>query len=73
MNKDTINIKQVILLSLLISSLLFVTGLVSIPTVQTLTPIGQNFFYFLGRLPIIFISIIVFFNIGKCNVTSNRQ
>lgn len=60
-----IKIKDVVILSVIVSFLLFVTGLVTVPYANRYDTLTQNFIYFVGRIPVVFAAILMYFNIGK--------
>lgn len=51
--------------SLLISILLFSTGVATIPFAAKHDVLTQNFIYLWGRIPVVFAALIIYFNLGK--------
>ena len=62
-----LEIKDVIGLTVVISTLLFFTGLSVVPFVNKLTTDSwsQNTMYAIGRIPIVFAAIYVYLNLGN--------
>lgn len=50
--------------SLLLTLVLFITGLASVPWASQFHPLMQNTLYAAGRLPLIYIVFFVFFGAG---------
>lgn len=46
--------------ALLLTSVLFITGLASVPWAAQFHPMVQNFLYAMGRLPLIYVVFFVF-------------
>jgi arginine exporter protein ArgO len=57
-----IRISDALLLAIFCSVVLFVTGISSIHYAVQFDEWTQNFVYFLGRIPILFFVILVYFN-----------
>jgi hypothetical protein len=49
--------------SLLLTSILFITGLASIPWASEFHPMVQNFLYAVGRLPVIYVVFLIFMGV----------
>jgi uncharacterized membrane protein YcjF (UPF0283 family) len=62
-----LEIREVIGLTLVISGLLFLTGLSVVPFVNKLTTDAwtQNTMYAIGRVPVVFAAIFIYLNSGK--------
>jgi hypothetical protein len=65
----TITMKDALGVALLTTSILFLTGLVTIPFANKIsTDIWQqNVIYMLGRIPVVFFAVAIWFNLGKKN------
>jgi ethanolamine transporter EutH len=61
-----LEIKDVISITLAISTVLFFTGLAVVPFVNKVTPDAwtQNIMYAIGRVPVVFATIYVYLNLG---------
>jgi hypothetical protein len=61
-----LSIRDVIGITLAISTVLFFTGLVVVPFVnkQTTDAFSQNIMYAIGRVPVVFATIYVYLNLG---------
>lgn len=61
-----LSIRDVIGITLAISTVLFFTGLVVVPFVnkQTTDAFSQNIMYAIGRIPVVFATIYVYLNLG---------
>lgn len=61
--------KDVAYVTLLTTAILFLTGLVTVPFATKLTEdiLQQNLIYMIGRIPVIFFAIAIYFNLGKKN------
>lgn len=57
--------KDVFVISCFISFVLFLTGIASIPFALQYDALTQNFIYLFSRIPIVFVVIALYFNIGK--------
>lgn len=58
--------KDIIGITLAISTVLFFTGLAVVPFVNKVTPDAwqQNIMYAIGRIPVVFATIYVYLNLG---------
>ena len=56
------SIRDSLLLAVLCSVVLFLTGFSSIHYAVKFDLLTQNFLYFLGRIPVLFFVILVYFN-----------
>lgn len=59
---SNIRISDALLLAVFCSTVLFVTGISSIHYAVQFDIWTQNFMYFVGRIPILFFIILVYFN-----------
>ena len=61
-----LSIRDVIGITLAISTVLFFTGLVVVPFVNksTTDAFSQNIMYAIGRIPVVFATIYVYLNLG---------
>lgn len=61
-----LSIRDVIGITLAVSTVLFFTGLVVVPFVnkQTTDAFSQNIMYAIGRIPVVFATIYVYLNLG---------
>lgn len=59
---NNIKVNDALLLAVFSSIVLFVTGISSIHYAVQFDMWTQNFIYFLGRIPILFFVILVYFN-----------
>mgnify|MGYP003468945573 CR=1 FL=1 len=50
--------------SLLLTLVMFVTGLATIPWASQFHPLMQNFLYAVGRIPLIYVVVFVFWGTG---------
>lgn len=57
-----ISIRDSLLLAVFCSVVLFLTGVSSIHYAVKFDLLTQNFLYFLGRIPVLFFVILVYFN-----------
>lgn len=62
-----VSLKDAFWLAIFISALLFITGLSTIPYASKFDVWTQNWIYLLGRVPVVFIAIIAYLNLGKKN------
>lgn len=51
--------------ALALTMVLFLTGLASVPWANQFSPMVQNLFYALGRLPIVYVLVLVFWGSEK--------
>jgi hypothetical protein len=70
-----LNTKDVIGLTLAVSTVLFFTGLAVVPFVNKLTVDAwqQNILYAIGRVPVVFTVVYVYLNLGKSDERSNER
>jgi hypothetical protein len=57
--------KRAAAFSLALTMVLFLTGLASVPWANQYGPMVQNLFYALGRLPIVYVLVLVFWGHEK--------
>lgn len=64
-----LEMRDVFLITLAITAVLFFTGLSVVPFVNKTTSDAatQNIFYAIGRLPVVFTVLYVYLNLGKNN------
>lgn len=61
--------KDVVCVTMLTTVILFLTGLVTVPFANKITDdvVQQNLIYAIGRIPVIFFAVAIYFNLGKKN------
>lgn len=57
--------RDALILSCFVSVVLFLTGTATIPFAIHYEVLTQNFIYLFSRIPIVFVVIALYFNIGK--------
>lgn len=70
--KDIISLWEAFWLALFISTLLFLTGMATIPYAAQYNVLTQNFIYLIGRVPVVFAAVIIYLNLGKINAKFNQ-
>lgn len=63
--KNLLSLWQAFWLALFISTLLFLTGVATIPFASQYDALTQNVIYLLGRVPVVFAAIIIYLNLEK--------